>query len=220
MEQPRDFTTALHDTNLQAIQHASHYYSWKGVPMWKNPFDFSLYWILVWKVKPRTIIEIGSKYGGSAVWLADMLSLYGINGRVISVDIAPVTNISDPRISFLKGDVAELAKSLTDEFLAPLERPWLVIEDSSHLYEHSLAALNFFHPHLRRGDYLIVEDGIVDALGIAAQYNGGPSRAVNEFFSMHPTEYEMVTAMCDFFGKNVTWNPNGYWRKVTSHAGR
>jgi cephalosporin hydroxylase len=215
VEQPRDFATALHDTTLHAIQHASHYYQWKGVPMWKNPFDFALYWMLVWKVKPKTIIEIGSKHGGSALWLADMLTLYGIDGRIVSVDIAPVTNISDPRISFLEGDVADLGKSLTADLLASLPGPWLVIEDSSHLYEHSLAALNFFHSRLKRGDYLIVEDGIVEALGMADQFNGGPSRAVNEFFSQHPDDYEMVTAMCDFFGKNVTWNPNGYWRKVT-----
>lgn len=214
MEQPRDFATALHDANLHAIQHASHYYSWKGIPMWKNPFDFALYWLLVWKTRPKTIIEIGSKHGGSAVWFADMLSLYGIDGRVVSVDIAPVTNISDPRIDFLEGDVADLSKSLTNTIIATLARPWLVIEDSSHLYEHSLAALNFFHPRLKRGDYLIVEDGIVEALGMAAQFNGGPSRAVKEFFALHPGEYELVTAMCDFFGPNVTWNPNGYWRKI------
>jgi cephalosporin hydroxylase len=214
VDETRDFATELHETNLHAIQQASHYYRWKDVPLWKNPFDFALYWLLVWKVKPATIVEIGSKFGGSALWLADMLSIYGIAGRVVSVDNAPVTAIADPRIDCLAGDVADLGKTLTDDYLARQPRPWLVIEDSSHLYEHSLAALNFFHSLLKRGDYLIVEDGVVDALGMSAQFNGGPSRAVKEFFAAHPADYELVAGLCDFFGKNVTWNPNGYWRRI------
>ncbi|MGQ9724882.1 MAG: CmcI family methyltransferase [Tepidimonas sp.] len=58
--------------------------------LWKNPFDFALYRLHVWHAKPRTILEIGSKHGGSALWLADTLQLYGVDGRVVSVDINPV----------------------------------------------------------------------------------------------------------------------------------
>lgn len=213
--QPRTFRTALHPANLQAIQQATHRYRWKDVAMWKNPFDFALYWMLVWHAKPRTIIEIGSKFGGSALWFADMLQLYGIDGRVVSVDIAPVTTLQDPRIDFLAGDAGNLGATLTPDYLAQLPRPWLVIEDSSHIYEHCLAALRFFHPQLRTGEFLVVEDGIVDDLGLSESFNGGPNRAVRDFMAEYGRHYALVTELCDFWGENVTWNPNGYWQKIT-----
>ena len=210
----RDFGSALNSANLQTIQKGTHRYSWKGMPMWKNPFDFALYWILIWNAKPRTIVEIGSKYGGSALWLADMLQLYGIGGRVVSVDINQVTSIKDSRIDFLQGDAGNLGASLKQEYLANLPRPWLVIEDSSHRYEHCLSAIEFFHPHLRKDEFLVIEDGIVDDLGMSSDFNGGPNRAIREFMGRHGQDYALITELCDFWGKNITWNPNGYFKKV------
>lgn len=210
----RSFRSALAPENLQSIQRGTHNFMWKGCKMWKNPFDFALYWMLVWHAKPRTIIEIGSKFGGSALWFADMLEMYGIEGKVVSVDINQVTTIQDPRIDFRYGDAGNLGASLTPEYLASLPRPWLVIEDSSHMYEHCLAALEFFHPLLQKDEFLLVEDGIVDDLGVSAEFHGGPNRAVKEFMGKHGQDYGLVTELCDFWGHNVTWNPNGYWKKI------
>jgi len=211
----RSFRSALAPENLKTIQEGSHRYSWKGVPMWKNPFDFAIYWLLVWHARPHTIIEIGSKYGGSALWFADMLQIYGIEGRkVVSVDINLVTSIQDSRIDFICGDAGNLAASLTPGYLATLPRPWLVIDDASHVYEHCLATIEFFHTHLRKGDFLAVEDGIVDDLGASAEFNGGPNRAVKEFMLNHGQDYAMAIDLCDFWGHNITWNPNGYWKRV------
>ena len=36
-------------------------------PMLKNPFDLALYLLLLRRLKPRTVIEIGSKSGGSGL---------------------------------------------------------------------------------------------------------------------------------------------------------
>jgi cephalosporin hydroxylase len=210
----RDFSNALDNGNLQTIQRGVHQYRWKGVPLRKSPFDFALYWMLVWHAKPRTIIEIGSEFGGSALWFADMLQTLGIEGKVVSIDKTPVTSISDPRIEFLRGDVANLGASLGADYLASLPRPWLVIEDSSHRYEHCLSALEFFHSHLAKDEYLLVEDGVVDDLGASSRFNGGPNRAVREFLENHVEDYAVVTELCDFWGRNVTWNPNGYLRKL------
>ena len=38
----------------------------------------SLYPMLLFELKPKTIIEIGAFNGGSAIWLADNLELFGI----------------------------------------------------------------------------------------------------------------------------------------------
>ena len=210
----RNFHSALAQDNLKSIQSGTHNYRWKGVPMWKNPFDFALYWMLVWHAKPRTIIEIGSKFGGSALWFADMQNMYGIEGKIVSIDINQVTSIQDPRIDFLYGDASNLGATLSPEYLATLPRPWLVIEDSSHIYEHCLAVIEFFHPLIQKGEFLVIEDGIIDDLGEFPEFNGGPNRVVKDFMQKHGKDYALVVDLCDFWGSNITWNPNGYWKRI------
>jgi cephalosporin hydroxylase len=209
----RSFATAMCPKNLREIQLATHRYAWREVGLWKNPFDFANYWRLVWQFKPRTVIEIGSKFGGSALWLAEMMELYGIDGQVVSVDITPPQGVRHPRVSFLHGDAGNLAPTLPAEFLDTLPRPWLVIEDSSHMASHCLAAISYLDGFMRSGDLLVIEDGIVSDLGIATQYEGGPNAAVIQFMRERPGQYQLLTEYCDFWGQNVTWNPNGYWIK-------
>lgn len=56
--------SAVPRPNLRTIQTGTLRYTWRGVVCSKNPFDLALYPILLWKEKPATIIEIGSKEGG------------------------------------------------------------------------------------------------------------------------------------------------------------
>ena len=51
---------------LHAIQRATFAYNYRGIPMIKNPYDFALYPMLLWNVKPATVIEIGSYAGGKS----------------------------------------------------------------------------------------------------------------------------------------------------------
>ena len=73
----RPWTTALDKKMIQHMEHCSHLYKYRSVPMSKNAFDFALYPMLLWQIKPRTIIEVGSFYGGSAMWMADMTQAWG-----------------------------------------------------------------------------------------------------------------------------------------------
>ncbi|MGQ9866103.1 MAG: class I SAM-dependent methyltransferase [Pseudanabaenaceae cyanobacterium] len=212
--QVRDFRSALQPPLLNSIQRGSLQYSYRGVRMVKNPFDFALYPLLLWQQQPKTLIEVGSFCGGSALWFADLMTTYGIEGRVYSVDINWVTAVSHPKVTFLQGDQTQLEKVFGPEFWQTVARPLLVIEDGAHFYETSKAVLDFFQPHLQPGEYIVIEDGIVDDLGETQVYRGGPNRAIQEFLAEWGEYYEIDTAFCDFFGHNVTWNTNGYLRKV------
>jgi cephalosporin hydroxylase len=53
--------------------------------MQKHPMDIALYMLLIWELKPRTVIEIGSLAGGSAAWIGDTLNTCGIDGQVTSI---------------------------------------------------------------------------------------------------------------------------------------
>ena len=50
---------------------------------------------------------------------------------------------------------------------------------------------------------------------VAEQYEGGPLDAVHEFLARTNGRYQIDRTFCDYFGTNVTWNVDGYLRRVT-----
>jgi cephalosporin hydroxylase len=207
--------TAIPYELLMTIQTGTMAYRYKGVPTLKNPFDLALYTMLLWSARPRTIIEIGSHSGGSALWFADQLTALAIDGHVFSADLTRVGGVSDRRVTFLEGDARRPAELFAADMVRGLPRPLLVIEDSDHAYATSKAVLDHFAPLMATGEYIVVEDGILSAMGVADDYGGGPARAIAEFLDEPRTErWEIDTTYCDYFGANVTWNVNGYLKRV------
>ena len=207
--------SALRRPSLEWIQDGTMRYTYKGVPTCKNPFDLALYQMLLWQQKPRTLIEIGSKWGGSALWFADVLRSFGVDSEIHSVDITP-PSISVPGVTFHRGDGRDLATTLPANLMESLPRPIMVVEDADHHCETVLAVLRFFDHWLATGEYIVVEDGIVDDLYDAqyvAKLMGGPRRAIELFLRDRGQHYEIDTSLCDYFGTNVTWNVNGYLRR-------
>lgn len=213
----RAFKAMLSQEALDDIQHGTMKNVYRKVPFFKSPLDIALYLQLLSRLEPRTVIEIGSKFGGSALWFADMMTANGAkNAHVLSVDIELLANFTDPRISFIKGDANNLESCLTEALLKSHPHPWLIIEDSSHFYPESMATLAFFHEHLEPGDYIVVEDGIVGQLSGEhyLRYDNGPNRAVVDFLALHGSDYAIDTELCDHFGFNATYNPNGWLRRI------
>lgn len=210
----RPWNTSLNRETLMSIQNASHNYAYRGVPMIKNPFDFALYPMLLWNVKPRTIIEIGSKAGGSGLWLGDLMNNFGLEGHIYSLDIVRVDTVSHPRVTFMEGNGRDLGATLSSEFVNSLPRPLMIIEDADHAYETSIGVLEFFHPYLQMGEYIVIEDGIISDIAQDPSYNSGPHRALKEFLGRYSGYYEMDSDYCDFFGYNLTWCTNGFLKKV------
>ncbi len=212
----RNWNTGIQRETLISIQANLFNYRYRGVTMLKNPFDIALYPMLLWQLKPMTIIEIGSQSGGSALWFGDLLNNIGVDGHIYSIDVVKVDSVSHPRVTFMAGDGRNLATCLSESFLAQLPKPWLVIEDADHQYETSIAALRFFHQWLQPGDYIVVEDGIISDLVEIPGCNSGPHQALKEFLGVHANEYEMDVNYCDFFGHNFTWCTNGFLRRKTA----
>ena len=190
-------------------------YSYKGLACLKNPFDLALYTRLVFERQPRTIFEIGSKEGGSALWFADTMRRFDIPGQVVSIDLRRVTDVTDAMVTFLEGDARRLENALPPDFIETLPRPFLVVEDADHRYETTLSVLRFFGPLLRKGEYVVVEDGIVNDLDPALYgfLENGPNRAIFRFLEENPNAYVIDTGYCDYFGHNFTYATNGYLRK-------
>ena len=213
----RPFASHLPAGLLSGIQEGVMKTTYNGVPFLKSPFDIGIYLRLLSRQRPESVIEVGTRHGGSALWFADMLTAAGVEDpRVISIDIEQSSRIEDERIEFVQGDAANLGAVLDTSCLRQLPRPLLVIEDSSHYYQHSLACLEFFDPLLQNGDYIVIEDGIVSQFAESQyrRYQNGPNRAVADFLASHGTDYEIDTELCDLYGFNMTYNPNGYLKRL------
>ena len=194
---------------LMRIQEGAMAYTYRGRPLLKNPFDLAIYPLLLERLRPRTLIEIGSHRGGSALWFADQRE----DLRVWSIDVEPPLDAVHPRVTFLRGDAMDLGAALKPAFLDRLERPLLVVEDSSHQAGAVASVLDFFDAWLRPGEYIVVEDGILEAMRVPELYGGGPLHAIRAFLARSGGRYEIDRSLCDYFGRNVTWNVDGYLQR-------
>lgn len=215
MTTDRRWSTSLPTEVLDSIQRAVFYQRYRGLAFLKSPLDVGLYIQLVERVEPRTIIEIGAKEGGSALWFADTISARGREPHVVSVDLAPPPLI-DPRITFVEGDALNLAGCELASLLPGLPRPWLVVEDSAHTFDVTGAVLEFFDAELVPGDWIVIEDGNLEFLTGEqyAAYDNGPNRAVDGFLRSTHDRYRVAPEFCDFYGYNATWNPNGWLERM------
>jgi cephalosporin hydroxylase len=161
---------------------------WRDLPLFKTAFDMSIYPMLIWEQKPRTIVEIGSGSGASALWLADLLAAFGIDGHVHSLDLQP-PGIAHPRVTFMAGDCWQIEAAFPADRVAGWPRPWLVIEDA---HVNVGGVLDHFHSLLQPDDYLLVEDSLQKRKEISA------------FTGKYPGAYEVDTRYTDYFGRNAT----------------
>jgi len=185
--------------------------TYKGVQAIKCPMDYVIYQMIIGEVRPDLIIEIGCNNGGGTIYLADLLKIYNIKGEVHAIDItenakenlSPYDNIKLFSDGWEKYDI-----NLVKDF-----SKILVIEDAAHTYECTIGAIEKFASLVSKDSYLIVEDGIVDKLGMSDEFSGGPLKAIREFLPNHP-EYIVDEKWCNFFGKNATFNVRGYLKKI------
>ena len=172
---PIDLTQNLRSYWLQrAAQHTSDWYA--GVPLSKFPEDLRTYEHLLWASRANVVVEIGTQFGGSALWFRDRLQALEHYGRVrqtrvISIDVSVTAarealSAADPgyveTITLIEADVQD--PTLPDQVARhlPPEARCLVVEDSAHVYDTTWAALTGFARFVPTDGYFVVEDGCVD----------------------------------------------------------
>lgn len=196
--------------SLEGIDRGHHQVTYKGVPCIKCPFDYVIYQMIIQEVQPDLIIEVGTNIGGSTLYLADLLALQG-NGVIHSIDIkdeCPQVVKDHARITLFKQGWEKYDMSLTAGFSRIL-----IIEDASHEYLNTLLAIQKFAHLVSKDSYLIVEDGIINDLGLKKEYNGGPVKAIEEFLVSNP-DFVIDPKWVDFFGKSATFNTKGYLKRI------
>ncbi|MHC4643460.1 MAG: CmcI family methyltransferase [Planctomycetota bacterium] len=181
-----------------------------GVRAQKCPLDHWVYQEIVFETKPDVIIEIGTNYGGGLLGLAHFCDLMN-HGRVIGIDItlehvAQVVR-DHPRVTLIESDACKAFPKVAS-LIQPGERV-MVIEDSAHTYDNTLAVLRTYSPLVAAGCYFVVEDSI-NHHGVPIGPNPGPYEAIQTF--MKETDRFTVDRSRESFG--ITWNPKGYLKCV------
>lgn len=210
----RSFTTAFTAPMLNGYQSGVMSYTYRGTRCLKSPIDIALYMKLLWDLKPGLVLEIGSHSGGSALLLADLVTSFGFDTAVVSIDLNIPKELQDDRIQFLQGDVMDLGVLFETYTLSQYPHPWFITEDSAHSYAGCKTALQVLSEQMHPGDILAMEDGILEDLGMSDSYDGGPNQAIAEYLETHPSHFRIMTEICDMFGPNATYNPNGYLCKL------
>lgn len=188
----------LTDAQYAATQGIDECLQWRGMPLFKSAFDFALYPMMIWDVKPKTVIELGSGVGTSALWYADLLESFVISGHIFSIDIRKVET-QRPGVTFIQGDCRKIAQVLPLSLLETLPHPWLVIEDA---HVNTAGILLHLRRLMRKSDYLVVED------------SDNKTAVLAQFMREFATEFMVDRRYTDFFGRNATCSPDSIFVRV------
>jgi cephalosporin hydroxylase len=169
--EPRDIPREHYAEILESVEVCGAYYNyiskfnrgeyeprWRGVRVVKLPTDLILYAQVIFKHKPDWIIETGTRFGGSALFFADMLMLTGGKG-VVTIDVKPHHTLKmHPLVEYV-------TRSSTDLREYRKLRSWLkgrgkvmVVLDSDHHTEHVAREMELYSQLVSVGQYLVVED--------------------------------------------------------------
>jgi len=183
---------------------------WLGTSIYKNPLDLWIYQEIIHKLKPDLIVECGTKYGGSALYLATLCDIVN-HGKIITIDIEAQENRPQhKRIKYLLGDatskeiIKQLKKSISDN------NKVMVILDDLHIKDHVLKELRIYSKFVSKGSYLIVEDTHLNNHPIEPFFGPGPMEAVNEFLK-EDQNFKIDSTKEKFY---MTWNPRGYLKRI------
>ena len=182
---------------------------WFGYRTIKTPMDMWVYQEIVTETRPEVIVECGTAFGGSSLFLASLFDLLG-RGEVITIDIEARPNQpSHPRISRIVG-------SSTDPAVAEHVRRQvggrraMVILDSDHHEPHVSGELRAYSGLVSVGCYLVVEDTNLNGHPVLPEHGPGPMEAVEAFLPAAP-EFEVDRSRERFM---LTLNPGGFLKRV------
>jgi cephalosporin hydroxylase len=170
--------------------------SYAGLPCQQFEEDLVRYAAIIHTLRPPWVIEVGRAQGGTARYLADHLQEARPGALFISIDVQP-PGWQVPNVIHLIGDSVNpgLLQQVMD--LARGGRG-LVLLDGDHSPDQVLTELIAY---ARLANYLVVEDTIMGALGMA-----GPQVALEAWLPDHP---EWVVDP----DPPLTQHPGGYLRR-------
>lgn len=143
-----------------------YHFNWFGIPTIQFPSDLIVLQELIFKEKPKIIIETGIAHGGTIIFYASILKLlYEKNFKVIGLDIKiKKKNIKNIKKNKLSKFIKLIEISSTDKKVPNLikrdinNKKTLVVLDSNHTHDHVLNELNLYSNLIKKNDFIVVMD--------------------------------------------------------------
>jgi cephalosporin hydroxylase len=184
--------------------------AWFGHRTIKCPFDLWTYQEILVDTRPDVIVESGTAFGGSALYVATLLDALG-HGRVVSIDIETRGRPPrHPRIEYLTGSSVDPA-ILDRVRRATAGSRTMVILDSDHSQAHVAAELAAYRDIVSVGCYLVVEDTDINGHPARPDFGPGPMEALEAFLAS--TDDFVSDGSRERF--LLTMNPRGFLRRVS-----
>ncbi|NPU86172.1 MAG: cephalosporin hydroxylase [Syntrophaceae bacterium] len=174
-----------------------HQTTWLGEPILQLPQDMFAIQEIVFRTRPRYIIELGVAWGGSLLFYSSLMQILG-GDRIVGVDIFVPDDLVErlkshgpisERITLLQGSSVE--KDTVErirEIVGP-SRDVMVILDSHHSHDHVLKELRLYSPLIGKNHYLVCSDTVIEYQP-AADYRprpwgkgNNPKTALDEFLN-------------------------------------
>jgi len=147
-----------------------HQTNWMGEPILNLASDMFTLQEIIFRTKPKFIIETGIAWGGSLLFYATLMEVLG-GEKVIGVDTYIPSDLKkrlyshrklSKRLVLIKGSSIEEDTVSRVRSIVGACRETMIILDSHHTHEHVLRELRLYSSFVGRGFYLICGDTILD----------------------------------------------------------
>ena len=211
---PEEVVDAFHRLYYDSVGWDENWYL--GYQIKQCPFDLQVYQELVFKLRPRFIIQTGVAGGGSVLYFASLLDLIGMDpGAVVigvDVELTPeARTLRHPRIHLIEGNSTSAETIKAVESLLP-GGGGMVSLDSDHSAGHVMEELRAYRKYVAIGSYLVVEDTNVNGHPVFPDFGPGPMEAVDAFLQ----EDRQFVRDDKVWGRNLLSFHQYGWLKRTS----
>ena len=192
----------------------------------KDCMTLNLIQLIFQYLKPKTVIDLGTWTGASAMYYADQLDLVGVKDyQVISVDVShdclhPKAK-EDARITFVKDTLANYKTIFPPELLDKMEHPVFISEDA---HFNTVELLSYLNGYLKKDDFIMIEDTHPetnykiyyepdDTVEVIEGKENDKEPLVYEFLEKNK-EWRVDNYFAAYFGQYSTTNGLGYLARV------
>lgn len=195
--------TALIETarNIKVTAGHKYYYvhqtNWMGEPCLQLPQDMLAFQEVLFKSRPDYIVECGVAWGGTLMYFASLLKLFG-GKKIIGIDVFIPDDLRErltgpqnplaPMIELINASSVEESTAENVRKLVGTDSKVMVVLDSDHTHEHVLKELKLYAPLVKKGQYLICGDTIIEYQPPADERprawgkGNNPATALREYF--------------------------------------
>ncbi|EKD41143.1 MAG: Cephalosporin hydroxylase [uncultured bacterium] len=149
-----------------------HQATWFGEPVLQVPHDMFALQEIIFKTRPKYIIELGVCWGGSLLFYSTLMEILG-GEKIIGVDVYIPEDLKErlyahrqlsSRIELIQASSIEKSTIEKVKEMTKGSREVMILLDSNHTHDHVLEELRLYSPFVGKGYYMICGDTIVEKI--------------------------------------------------------